>query len=257
MAQQGKKSGCGKALLIVLIIGILILAVLGGLGYYGYKALGDKLKSSEAYAVAVSTLKENPTVAEKLGAIKETGFPLGSFHEEAGGTGEAAYRMSVTGTKTTGNYDVVMMRRGGKWYLATGKLTLASGEIIRLKSPGTDSPFGDSSNSNANIEPPPPPPMPGRAGTVSGGMLDTKATSKPDPVYPPAAKAVNASGTVIVQVTVDEKGQVISARAVSGNALLRSAAEAAARQARFAPMLLAGRPVKVSGMLTYNFEPQP
>jgi TonB family protein len=254
MAQQGKKSGCGKALLVVLIIGILILAVIGGLGYYGYKALGDKLKSSEAYTVAVTTLKENSTVAEKLGAVKETGFPLGTFNEQAGGTGEAIYHMSVTGTKTTGTYDVVMIRRGGKWYLTNGKLTLANGEVIHMRSPELDNRNGDPSNANDNAEPPPPP-VPGRAGvaTISGGVLDSKATSKPDPAYPAAAKAVKASGMVIVQVTVDEKGQVISAHAVSGHPLLKPSAEAAARQARFSPMVLSGRPVKVTGMLTYNF----
>ncbi|MDT7603514.1 MAG: periplasmic protein TonB [Acidobacteriota bacterium] len=261
MMQQRKKSGCGKALLIVLIICLLLLGVLGGLGYYGYRALGDKLKSSEAYTVALNALKENSTVAEKMGAIKETGFPLGTFNEQAGGTGEAIYHMSVTGTKTTGTYDVVMIRRGGKWYLTNGKLTLASGEVIRMKSPELDRPYGDpvNSNGNDNTNMPPPPPVPGRASgaAVSGGILDSKATSKPDPAYPAVAKAVKASGAVVVQVTVDEQGKVISAHAVSGHPLLRASAEAAARQARFQPMLLSGRPVKVTGMLTYNFEAQP
>ena len=229
MAQQGKKSGCGKALVIVLIIGILILAALGGFGYYGYRALGDKLRSSEAYTVAVSSLKENPAVAEKLGAIKDTGFPLGTFNEQAGGTGQAMYHMSVTGTKTTGTYDVVMVRRDGKWYLTTGKVTLANGEVVRLKSPGTDGPFGDPANTNDNTEPSPPP-VPGRAGTVSGGMLDPKTTSKPEPVYPAAAKAVQASGKVIVQVTVDEQGKVVSARAVSGSSTANCVARTSANR---------------------------
>jgi TonB family protein len=180
---------------------------------------------------------------------------LGSFHEEAGGTGEAAYHLSVMGEKTNGTYDVMMIRRGGKWYLSNGKLTLASGEVIRMRSPELDNRNANTSNSN-DTEPPPPPPVPGRPGAniISGGVLDSKATSKPDPAYPPVAKAVKASGAVVVQVTVDEQGKVISARAVSGHPLLRSAAEAAARQARFSPMLVAGRAVKVSGTLTYNFE---
>jgi outer membrane biosynthesis protein TonB len=53
---------------------------------------------------------------------------------------------------------------------------------------------------------------------------------------------------------VDEKGSVTSARAVSGHPLLRPAAEAAARRARFSPTLLSGRPVKVRGVLTYDFK---
>jgi protein TonB len=56
-----------------------------------------------------------------------------------------------------------------------------------------------------------------------------------------------------VQIIVDEEGYVISARAVSGHPLLQQAAVFAARQARFTPTLLEGRPVKVSGVITYNF----
>jgi TonB family protein len=254
MVQQQKKSGCGKAFVIVLLIGALLLATLGGIGYFGYRALNDKLRSSEAYTVAVATLKENPTVADKMGAIKETGFPVGSFHEDMDGTGEAAYHMSVTGTKTTGSYNVVMMRRARKWYLTTGSVTLADGEVINLSTPQPNTTPGANDNT---IPPPPPPPGKGKASPiVSGGVLDGKAVSKPDPAYPAAAKAAKASGTVIVQVTVDESGKVVSAHAVSGHPLLQSAAVAAAYQARFTPTLLAGRPVKVNGILTYNFVAQ-
>ena len=89
--------------------------------------------------------------------------------------------------------------------------------------------------------------------TVSGGMLNGKATSLPTPSYPAAAKAVRASGSVNVQVLVDESGRVISASAVSGHPLLRSAAESAARGARFSPTVLSGQAVKVSGVIVYNF----
>ena len=84
-------------------------------------------------------------------------------------------------------------------------------------------------------------------------MLNGKAVSKPEPAYPPIAKAARASGTVVVQVTVDEEGNVISASAVSGHPLLQASAVAAARQAKFSQMKLSGAPVKVSGILTYNF----
>ena len=106
-------------------------------------------------------------------------------------------------------------------------------------------------------EPPPPPapkPTPEPKKTiVSGGVLNGKAISKPPPAYPPIAKAARASGTVTVQIVVDESGRVISASAVSGHPLLQQAAVAAARNARFSPTLLSGQPVKVSGVITYNF----
>lgn len=103
--------------------------------------------------------------------------------------------------------------------------------------------------------PPPPPPKKEPPKTISGGVLNGKATSLPKPPYPPAARAVRASGAVSVQVLISETGSVISANAVSGHPLLRPAAVAAARGAHFSPTLLSGQPVKVSGVITYNFVP--
>lgn len=89
--------------------------------------------------------------------------------------------------------------------------------------------------------------------TISGGVVNGKAISLPAPAYPAAAAAVGASGTVNVQVLIDEEGNVISANAVSGHPLLRSAAAGAARNAKFRPTQLEGKPVKVSGVITYVF----
>lgn len=88
---------------------------------------------------------------------------------------------------------------------------------------------------------------------ISGGVLNGKAIELPQPEYPPAARAVKASGSVSVQVLVGKDGRVISASAISGNPLLRSAAESAARSAKFEPTKLNGEVVTVSGVLTYNF----
>jgi TonB family protein len=88
---------------------------------------------------------------------------------------------------------------------------------------------------------------------ISGGVLNGKASKLVAPEYPPAAMAVGASGTVVVQVTIDEQGKIISATAVSGHPLLKAAAEQAARKAEFAPTQLQGVPVKVTGVITYNF----
>jgi len=40
---------------------------------------------------------------------------------------------------------------------------------------------------------------------------------------------------------------------MNGHPLLQNAAERAARSARFSPTLLGGQPVKVSGVIVYNF----
>lgn len=88
---------------------------------------------------------------------------------------------------------------------------------------------------------------------VIGGVLNGKATKLPLPPTPPVAKAAHASGEVKVAVTIDEGGNVVSARAIAGHPLLQAAAVAAARQAKFLPTKLSGQPVKVQGVLIYNF----
>jgi Ca-activated chloride channel family protein len=93
------------------------------------------------------------------------------------------------------------------------------------------------------------------SGPISGGVLNSRATSLPTPAYPAIAKAARVSGQVTVQVMIDESGNVISATAIGGHPLLREAAVAAARQAKFIPTKLAGKPVKVAGAIVYNFDP--
>jgi TonB family protein len=88
---------------------------------------------------------------------------------------------------------------------------------------------------------------------ISGGVLNSKALYLPKPDYPPDARSAKAAGTVVVQVTVDEQGAVISAKAVSGHPALQQVSVNAALQARFSPTTLMGEPVKVTGVITYNF----
>lgn len=89
--------------------------------------------------------------------------------------------------------------------------------------------------------------------SISGGVLNGRALLLPKPAYPPIARQAHASGTVVVQVIIDETGNVIEAHAVSGHPLLQSVSVAAARGAKFFPTKLAGQPVKVTGLITYNF----
>jgi TonB family protein len=88
---------------------------------------------------------------------------------------------------------------------------------------------------------------------VSGGILNGKAISLPSPLYPEVAKRMHTTGLVEVEVVIDLSGKVISAKAVKGPVLLLQAAEQAAKQAKFTPTLLSGQPVKISGIITYNF----
>lgn len=84
-------------------------------------------------------------------------------------------------------------------------------------------------------------------------VINHRAISKPAPVYPAIARAARASGVVVVRVVVDEEGGVVAAQAVGGHPLLRGASVQAARQTRFTPTLIEGKPVKIHGLITYNF----
>lgn len=129
----------------------------------------------------------------------------------------------------------------------------------RSKEPGTSasSNTADSdseSDDRINRTPPPPPTKVDKKPVIKSlGVINGEASYLPKPPYPAPAKAVGASGAVNVQVTIDESGNVISAKAAGGHPLLRKAAEDAARRARFSPTTLSKVPVKVTGIIVYNF----
>jgi protein TonB len=128
--------------------------------------------------------------------------------------------------------------------------------------PGKDGP-GDPNGSGPvgvvvkTTEPPPAPPTPAppqKRTITTSRLLNGLAISLPKPPYPPLAKQVGAQGSVNVQVLIDETGKVISAKAVTGNPLLMRAAQQAAFGAVFSPTKLGDQAVKVSGVITYNFQ---
>jgi len=151
--------------------------------------------------------------------------------------------------------DVPPVRRGVTTVLGSSD---SSAQNALPSGPGTGNVVSAPARVQIADEPPPPEapkPTPPRA-PISGGVLNGKAISLPKPAYPPIARAAHAAGTVVVQVTIDENGNVIAAHAVSGHPLLQGAAVGAARQARFSPTKLSGQPVKVTGVIQYNFVAQ-
>ena len=102
---------------------------------------------------------------------------------------------------------------------------------------------------------------------INGGVLNGKATSLPKPEYPELAKAAGIEGAISVEVLVDENGNVemaaaakdesdnneLSTEKTDAKAALREAARQAALEAKFAPTRLNGVPVKVKGIIVYNF----
>lgn len=105
------------------------------------------------------------------------------------------------------------------------------------------------------VKPTPAPTPQKPIGTIrlTSEVLTGKAISKPAPPYPAVAKLTHIQGAVTVQVLIDEQGRVVSAKATSGPPILQVAAQQAAYRASFTPTLLSGQPVRVTGVITYNF----
>ncbi len=121
-----------------------------------------------------------------------------------------------------------------------------------------DTPSNDNTRPRATPTPLPtqrtsPTPLPTNR-PVNSGVLNGRAINLATPNYPFSARQVGASGRVEVMVLVDENGNVVSARAVSGHPLLRPAAEAAALQSRIMPARMDNHNVRSSGTLLYNFK---
>ncbi|HYV25679.1 MAG TPA: energy transducer TonB [Pyrinomonadaceae bacterium] len=104
----------------------------------------------------------------------------------------------------------------------------------------------------------PPAPEPPKPTTrrVPSEVLNSKLISAPQPLYPAMAKQTRTQGSVNIQILVDEQGKVVSAQVMSGNPMLTPAAREAAMRARFTPTTLNGVPVKIQGVITYNFRLQ-
>jgi periplasmic protein TonB len=89
--------------------------------------------------------------------------------------------------------------------------------------------------------------------TISTGSLNTRATKRVVPTYPPLAKSSGTQGVVRVRVLVDEAGKVIEVSSSEGPSLLRPSAEQAARGWRFQPTAIGGKPVRLTGYIEFTF----
>jgi len=94
------------------------------------------------------------------------------------------------------------------------------------------------------MRPPPPPdaaptPVP-RIIRSTGNVLQGSAIRQVEPAYPALAKAAGVTGSVVVEILIDERGNVISANALSGHPLLKDAAVEAARGWKFNPTRVEG-----------------
>ncbi|HWO00373.1 MAG TPA: TonB family protein [Blastocatellia bacterium] len=100
---------------------------------------------------------------------------------------------------------------------------------------------------------PSPPPLPipqKRASAVVKG----EAIKQGQPDYPAMARNARQEGMVPVEISINENGDVVSARAISGPLLLRGPAESAARRWKFRPSTRDGKPVPTVTTINFRFK---
>jgi protein TonB len=88
---------------------------------------------------------------------------------------------------------------------------------------------------------------------VGGNISQPTRTTYVRPEYPPDAQAANVQGVVILEATIDTKGQVKDLKVLRSIPLLDQAAIDAVRQWEYTPTLLNGVPVPVIMTVTVNF----
>jgi TonB family protein len=249
---------------------------LGTLGVYAVAFLAIGVGSIYAYNTHVEA--QNLELVSMITPVEASEVqppprPLAPRREAGGGSNEQRVAV-VRETPVTAVMDPKHIE--GKAVVAPPAPELPPGTIYRVGTPGpNDNIFGGTGNKPGG--PPsggrgsgpgtaeldelakaaPPPPVVEKkvvkTTTVSKGVINSMAVQLPKPVYSAIAKAARAAGVVQVQVLIDEHGKVVSARALSGHQLLLRESVQAAYQARFTPTYLSDQPVKVSGVITYNF----
>lgn len=218
---------------------------------------GEKDAPGNLYAVLPLVTVSNTTDRRVKGFTLEfrNGSERRAYYERIPSSIEAR------GVYTSGRQNRFVVLAGGAsgWTVRVAGVLFEDGDAWGMVPPPLPPPPPPQPRTPESAKPPPPPPPPPPSAESlkliqkASGVLVTSAIKRVEPEYPSQAKASNVSGTVQVEITIDEAGNVVSARAVSGHPLLKAAAVDAARQWQFLPTTLSGEPVKVAGTLTFNF----
>ena len=93
-----------------------------------------------------------------------------------------------------------------------------------------------------------------RQGPVISGVLNMKLLNELSATYPQKAKDQKIQGRVEVQLLVNEDGEVIFANPLSGPEELWAESVKTSVSARFRPMILSGKPAKITGRIILDFK---
>ena len=104
-----------------------------------------------------------------------------------------------------------------------------------------------------------PPPAPASEGPkkpvrIGGDVKPPRLLSGPAPIYPTLAQQSRIQGIVVIEAIIDEHGNVVEMRAISGHPLLIPAAMKAVSQRKYAPTVLDGEatPVNLRVEITFH-----
>ena len=233
-----------------------VLLVLGGVAsIYAYDA-----RLEEQSLEIVTLLPPVEVVPAQPEAVSRPNQPREVSHNDSGITERATAMLSVNhpevvppGVSTAPNVNKPLPETG--IYAVTGRDRDAiAGRVVGPGIPGIEGRVAaPPTHVSLPDNPPPPPDPPKPPKVISKGPITGLAILLPKPNYSEIAKRARIQGAVSVQVLIDETGRVVSAKAVSGHPLLTLDAQRAALQARFSPTKLGDQPVRVSGVITYNF----
>ncbi|MFN2533154.1 MAG: hypothetical protein ABR555_17865, partial [Pyrinomonadaceae bacterium] len=118
-----------SALLIILALGLIVVAVAGGIVGYAYYQLGHSASAD----VARTFLKTNQKLTRQIGQIKDFGtFVTGSINVGNENSG-ATLKLKVIGERKTINAFVdLVYRRGGQWQVTSAYFLDEQGRRITL-----------------------------------------------------------------------------------------------------------------------------
>jgi TonB family protein len=80
-----------------------------------------------------------------------------------------------------------------------------------------------------------------------------RVAKKVAPEYPAAARQLNVSGSLEVEITVGEDGSVTEAKVLKGNAMFSSASLSAVKLWKFNPMVQDGVAKSFTSVIVFNF----
>jgi TonB family protein len=203
------------------------------------EALGDadSIGSRTSFSYDPAGMVAEVVWHHSLGGIDQT--HVSNFKYETDSRGNWVKRLGTSATSIKGK-----MERGEPW--TDNRLI----EYYESTDPGRSDASSARSRTTAGVDLTP---CESFAIRKSGGVFQQNATKKIQPPYPQVALDKRISGKVVVELTLDETGKVVSLRSIEGAPELRLSAEEAARGWEFRPTYLMKVPVRTIGTITFNF----